>query len=58
MVFVCSRIRTADKILKPWYARTVADENQSVSDLFASFACGKFDQGERLAIKYQTAQVG
>jgi hypothetical protein len=47
MVFVCSRIRTADKILKPWYARTVADENQSVSDLFASFACGKFDQGER-----------
>ena len=43
------------KCLKPWYARTVVDEKQS--DLFSSFASGKFDQGESLNVKYQTAQV-
>ena len=57
MVFVCARIRTQNKVLKPWYARTVVDEKQTVSDLFSSFASGKFDQGESLDVKYQTAQV-
>lgn len=57
MVFVCASIRTADKVLKPWYARTIVDGSQSLGDLFASFACGEFDQGKTLPDQYQTAQV-
>lgn len=57
MVFVCARIRTENKVLKPWYARTIVDEKQSLSDLFSNFACGELDQGEKLDAKYQTAQV-
>ena len=57
MVFVCARIRTQNKVLKPWYVHTAVDEKQSVSDLFSSFAAGEFDQGESLDVKYQTAQV-
>ncbi len=48
MVFVCVSIRTASKILKPWYARTVLDGKQTLSDVFAEFASGEFDGGVAL----------
>lgn len=62
MVFLCACIRTpsgtSKKVLKPWYARTAKDGDQSLSDIFNDFASGEFD-GTGVAIneKYQTVQV-
>ena len=46
------------KVLKPWYARSTKDGDQSLSDIFNDFASGEFD-GSNVAIgeKYQTVQV-
>ena len=57
MVFVCVSIRTASKILEPWYARTVLDSKRTLSDVFAEFASGEFDGGAALGEQYQTSQV-
>ena len=62
MVFVCAHILTLNgtskKVLKPWYARSTKDGEQSLSDIFNDFASGELDDS-RIAIdeKYQTVQV-
>jgi hypothetical protein len=62
MVFVCACIVAANgtsrKFLKPWYAHTILDGNQSLSNIFNDFASGEFD-GTGVAIddKYQSIQV-
>ena len=59
---VCARILTPNgtskKVLKPWYARSTKDGDQSLSDIFYDFASGEFDDS-RIAIdeKYRTVQV-
>ena len=46
------------KVLKPWYAHSTKDGNQSLSDIFNDFASNEFED-YRIAIdeKYQTVQV-
>ena len=57
MVFVCVSIRTAKAVVKPWYARSVLDGKKSLSDIFAEFATGEFDDGKPIADDYQTTKV-
>ena len=47
------QIRSLGKILKPWYACSVA-EKATLSDVYNEFSCGILDQGMPLAEKYQT----
>ena len=47
VVFVCARILTPNgpfkKVLKPGYARSTKDGDQSLSDIFNDFASGEFE---------------
>ena len=53
MVLAVLQIRSLGKILKPWYACSVA-ENATLSDVYNEFSSGILDQGMPLAEKYQT----
>ena len=53
MVLAALQIRSLGKILKPWYACSVA-ENATLSDVYNEFSSGILDQGMPLAEKYQT----
>ena len=44
----CVLIRTRSQILKPWYARSVADGQRTLCDIFSEYALGDFDKGEAL----------
>ncbi len=57
MVFMCVLIRTPKKVVKSWYAQTVADDRRTLSDIFAEFATGEFDQADPIDDRYQTTQV-
>ena len=57
MVFVCVSIRTPEKVVKPWFARTMLYGTRTLSDIFAEFSSGEFDQGDPIDDKYQTTQV-
>lgn len=56
-VFVCVSIRSSAKVVKPWYARSVADGKQTLLAIFAEFASGEFDQGDAISDQYQTTLV-
>ena len=57
MVFVCVSIRTKQKVLKPWYARSVVDAQQTLSDIFAQFASDEFDDSDPIDEQFHTAKV-
>lgn len=55
-VFVCVSIRTARKVVKSWYARSVVDGQTTLCDTYAAFASGEFDHGGAdIGDEYQTA---
>ena len=44
-VFVCVRIGLGEEIIKPWFARSMADSPKMLKELYPEFCSGVFDGG-------------